>query len=76
MSGRTVQYNAISPQEFATILTPMLGEKITLDIAEMYEWEGAWCSKALSPDVAEATRVLDVEPQPLEVWAKEAFNRI
>lgn len=72
--GRQIHYQAISPQELAAFLAPMIGEPTAFQVAEMYEWESTSGSSLLNPDVNQAKELLQVSLPSFERWAKNAFQ--
>ncbi len=72
--GKHIHYQAISPEELAGFLSPMIGETTALQVAEMYSWESSSGSHLLSPNVAQAKHLLNVSLPSLEEWATKAFQ--
>ena len=71
---KSIYYQAITPQDLAIFLTPMIGETTALQVAEMYSWEGTLGSSLLNPNVAQAQEILDVSLPSFEEWAIRAFS--
>lgn len=72
--GKHIHYQAISPEELAGFLTPMIGEVNALQVAEMYKWESTSGSSLLCPDVNLAKDLLQVSLLSFDAWAKKAFQ--
>lgn len=71
--GKTLHYQAITHEELAAFLTPMIGEQTARQVAEMYRWEGTPGSPLLTVDAHNAQSLLGVMLPSFEEWAKTAF---
>lgn len=72
--GKHIHYQAISHQELAGYLTPMIGEATALQVAEMYSWESTSGSSLLNPNVNQAKELLLVSLPSFDEWARKAFQ--
>jgi uncharacterized protein YbjT (DUF2867 family) len=72
--GKHIHYQAISTEELAGFLTPMIGETTALQVAEMYSWESTSGSSLLNPNVSQAKELLQVSLPSFNEWATKAFQ--
>ena len=66
--GKPVRYEAITPDQFVTLLTPMFGEPIANTVADLYRAISRADHHEILPDTASQSR-LGFTPTPVTDWA-------
>ncbi len=72
--GRPVAYQALPPEAIVPLLTPLTGERVAAQVAEMYAWEGSTGRDLLAPDSGPVLDRLGVRLPTLREWARAAFG--
>lgn len=67
--GKPVTYEAITPDQFVTLLTPMFGEPIARTVADLYRAINMADHHEILPDTASQTR-LGFAPRPIADWVR------
>ncbi len=67
--GKSVQYFAISPDDFEKALAPILGPSGALELADQFRWSATQPDAAV--DMAETARRLSVPLTTLDEWIKQ-----
>lgn len=67
--GKSVTYEAITPDQFVTLLTPMFGEAIANTVADLYRAINVADHHEIQTDTSSQTR-LGFAPTPVADWAR------
>ena len=73
VTGKTVQYFALQPEQLIGFLTPMIGESLAAQVGEMYAWEGTKGKAKLHPETASLIQRLGIEIPNFRQWAEGVF---
>lgn len=74
ITGNTVNYFALQPEQLIAFLTPMFGQDLSAQVGEMYAWEGTTGKDKLNPDTSELQQKLGLNLPNFKEWASEAFK--
>ncbi|MER6563967.1 NmrA family NAD(P)-binding protein [Streptomyces sp. NPDC001027] len=65
--GRNVVFDQITPEEFRTSMTPLMGESAAADIAGAYQAMSAMPDRSIAPETS-AQKLLGVTPRTTSQW--------